>query len=110
MQRHQQRSLQKTQAQHQIDVKGRRQGIALIERLLDGASGLAQFRVVEGYANQALRLLPEWTQWCIEQSGLNADAAARSHEAARSAASALIDDEDDEPAPEEDEAPFRRHE
>src|ERR1022692_3982942 len=28
-----------------------------------------------GYANPALRLLPEWTQWCIEQSGPNADAA-----------------------------------
>jgi hypothetical protein len=34
-----------------------------------------------GYANPALRLLPEWTEWCIEQ-----------------------------PATEDDEAPFRRHE
>ena len=63
-----------------------------------------------GYANAALRLLPEWTQWCIEQSGLDGDAAARSREAARSAASVLVDDEDDEPATEDDEAPFRRHE
>jgi hypothetical protein len=63
-----------------------------------------------GYANPALRLLPEWTEWCIEQSGLNGDAAARSREAARSAASVLVDDEDDEPATEDDEAPFRRHE
>ena len=62
------------------------------------------------YANPALRLLPEWTQWCIEQSGLNGDAAARSREAARSAASVLVDAEDDEPAAEDDELPFRRHE
>ena len=62
------------------------------------------------YANPALRLLPEWTQWCIEQSGLKGDAAARSREAARSAASVLVDAEDDEPAAEDDEVPFRRHE
>ncbi len=62
------------------------------------------------YANPALRLLPDWTEWCIERSGLHGDAAARSREAARSAASAPVDDEDDERAPEDDEAPFRRHE
>jgi hypothetical protein len=62
------------------------------------------------YANPALRLLPEWTEWCIEQSGLNGDTAARSREAAHSMASALVDDEDDEPAAEDDKAPFRRHE
>jgi hypothetical protein len=62
------------------------------------------------YANPALRLLPEWAEWCIEQSGLTADAAARSREAARSAASLLVDDEGDEPAAEDDEAPFRRQE
>jgi len=62
------------------------------------------------YANSALRLLPEWTEWCIEQIGLDGDASARSREAARSAASVLVDDEDDEPVAEDDEAPFRRHE
>ena len=62
------------------------------------------------YANPALRLLPEWTRWCIERTGLDGDAAARSREAARSAASALIDDEDDESAAEEDKTPFRRQE
>jgi len=62
------------------------------------------------YATPALRLLPEWTEWCIEQSGLSGDAAARSREAARSAASVLVDAEDHEPAAEDDEAPFRRHE
>jgi hypothetical protein len=55
-------------------------------------------------------LLPEWTQWCAEHSGLDGDAAARSREAARAAASALVDDEDDRPADENDEAPFRRQE
>ena len=62
------------------------------------------------YANPALRLLPEWTEWCIEQSGLNGDTAARSRGAARSVASVLVDDEDDESAAEDDKAPFRRHE
>ena len=62
------------------------------------------------HANPALRLLPEWTQWCIERTGLDSDAAARSREAARSAASALVHDEDDEPAAEDDTAPFRRQE
>ena len=65
------------------------------------------------YANPALLLLPEWTQWCIEQSGLDGDiVAARSLDAARSAASALLDDDDDddEPVDRSDEAPFRRQE
>jgi len=68
----------------------------------------------EGYvpddANQALRLLPEWTQWCIEKSGLGGTAADRSREAARSAASTLVEDEDDGPVAPDDEAPFRRQE
>jgi hypothetical protein len=62
------------------------------------------------YANPALRLLPEWTEWCIQRTGLGGDAAARSRAAARSAASALVHDEDDEPAAEDDKAPFRRQE
>jgi hypothetical protein len=61
-------------------------------------------------ANPALRLLPEWTEWCIERTGLGGDAAARSREAARSVATALVNDEDDEPAAEDDKAPFRRQE
>ncbi len=61
-------------------------------------------------ANLALRLLPEWTEWCIRQSGLDDDLAARSREAARSAASTLVGDEDEEPAADDDEAPFRRQE
>jgi hypothetical protein len=62
------------------------------------------------YANPALRLLPEWTEWCIERTGLGGDAAGRSREAARSAASVPVHDEDDEPATEDDKAPFRRQE
>jgi hypothetical protein len=37
------------------------------------------------YAHAALRLLPEWTEWRIGQSGLGGDAAARFREAARAA-------------------------
>lgn len=62
------------------------------------------------HANAALRLLPEWTQWCIERTGLDGAAAARSRQAARLAASALVHDEDDKPAAEDDNAPFRRQE
>jgi len=62
------------------------------------------------YANPALRLLPEWTEWCIEQTGLGGNASARSREAASSATPVLVDDEDDEPTTEDDEAPFRRQE
>jgi len=65
---------------------------------------------VADYANPALRLLPEWIQWCIERTGLDGDAAARSRQAARSAASAPVQDRDDEPAAEDDKAPFRRQE
>ena len=62
------------------------------------------------YANDALRLLPEWTEWCIEHGGLDGNAAARSREAAQSAASQLVDDEDDEPVAEDVTTPFRRSE
>ena len=61
-------------------------------------------------ANLALQLLPEWTQWCIEHSGLDNHHAARSREAALSAASTLVGGADDEPAADDDEAPFRRQE
>jgi hypothetical protein len=61
------------------------------------------------HANAALRLLPEWTQWCIGQSGLNGDFAARSRAAALTEAAALVD-ETHESAAEQNEAPFRRQE
>jgi hypothetical protein len=77
---------------------------------MEMAAHLIRESYVAGHANPALRLLPEWTQWCIERAGLDGDAAARSRQAARLAASALVHDEDDEPAAENDNAPFRRQE
>jgi hypothetical protein len=76
---------------------------------IEMAAHLIRESYFAGDANPALRLLPEWAQWCIERTGLDGDAAARSREAARSAASALVHD-DDEPAAEDDKAPFRRPE
>ena len=49
---HQQGSLQEAQPQHQIHVEGRRQRIALIERLLDTAPGLGQASVIDRYSHQ----------------------------------------------------------
>jgi hypothetical protein len=74
------------------------------------AARLLRDAYLPDYANAALRLLPEWTQWCIEQSGLDGDAAARSRQAARSAASELVDDKDRKPVTEDDTTPFRRPE
>ena len=62
------------------------------------------------HANEALRLLPEWTQWCIEQSGLSGDLAARSRAAALTEAKALVDEKTNAPAAPRDEALFRRPE
>src|ERR1017187_7367802 len=57
MQRHKQRSLQKAQAAHQVDMKGRREGIAMVARLGDGEAGLAQAGVVDRHAHQAARTI-----------------------------------------------------
>jgi hypothetical protein len=62
------------------------------------------------HANAALRLLPEWTQWCIEQTGLTGDFAARSRAAALTEAASLVDDEARDPAARQNEPPFRRQE
>jgi hypothetical protein len=59
------------------------------------------------YANAALRLLPPWTQWCIEQGGLDGDFAARSRGAALTEAAALVGKETDELGAERDDTPFR---
>jgi hypothetical protein len=77
---------------------------------IEMAARLLRDGYLPDYANAALRLLPEWTQWCIEQSGLDGDAAARSREAARSAASELVDDEHRKPVTDDDTTPFRRPE
>jgi hypothetical protein len=67
----------------------------------------------EGYesddANAALRLLPEWTQWCLTHRPIDPEAAARSLEAARAQAALLVGD-DHEPDSEEDRDPFIRRE
>ena len=62
------------------------------------------------HANQALRLLPEWTQWCIDQSGRTGELAARSRGAALTESTTLVDEEAPYPAAERDEPPFRRQE
>jgi hypothetical protein len=55
-------------------------------------------------------MLPEWTQWCAEQSGLPGHLAAPSIAAARAAAAALDkQDADDQPDPTETTA-FRHQE
>lgn len=60
-------------------------------------------------ANAALRLLPQWTQWCIEQSELTGDFAARSRAAALTEVTALVDETGGQ-GDERDDTPFRRHE
>ena len=85
---------------------GERSFYACSPHRIEMAAHLIRESYFAGYANPALRLLPECTQWCIEQSGLGGDAAGRSCEAARSAASVLVD----EPVAEDREAPFRRQE
>ena len=65
---------------------------------------------VPAYATRAIRLLPAWTQWCAEQSGIPDDLAAQSIAVARTAADAL-DEQDFEEQPDPTETtPFRHHE
>jgi hypothetical protein len=75
---------------------------------------MAAHLIRDGYfpdhANAALRLLPEWTQWCIGQSRLTGDFAAQSRAAALTEAAALADEETHDPAAERNEPPFRRQE
>jgi len=74
------------------------------------AARLIRDGFVPDYANAALRLLPEWTQWCIGQSGLTGDFAARARAAALTEAAAGGDEETRHPAADRDEGPFRRQE
>jgi hypothetical protein len=62
------------------------------------------------HANAALRLLPRWTQWCIEQGGLDGDLAARSRGTALTEAATLVDEETGKQGAERDDGPFRRQE
>lgn len=63
----------------------------------------------EEHAEPAVRLMPEWTQWCIERRGLQGDAAARSRGAALTVLSVRRDAAGRFPNP-ADSAPFRRPE
>ena len=89
---------------------GERSRYACSPHRIEMAARLIRDGYIPGYANAALRLLPEWTQWCIEQSGLNGDLAARSRTAALTEAAALVDEETNASAAGRDEAPFRRQE
>jgi hypothetical protein len=77
---------------------------------IEMAAHLIRDGYLPDYANAALRLLPEWTQWCIGQSGLGGDFAARSRAAALTEAAAPVGEETHDPAAERNEAPFRRQE
>jgi hypothetical protein len=89
---------------------GERSRYACSPHRIEMAARLIRDGYIPGYANAALRLLPEWTQWCIEQSGLTGDLAARSRAAALTEAMALVDEKTNAPAAPRDEAPFRRQE
>lgn len=60
-------------------------------------------------ANQALELLPDWVQWCIEQSGITGNAAAQALAAARAEASRLATAGGDYSKDDQD-RPYRRQE
>ncbi len=77
---------------------------------IEMAARLIRDGYLPDHANEALRLLPEWTQWCIDQSGLNSDLASRSRGAALTEAAALVDEETNASAAGRVEAPFRRQE
>ncbi|HEX2821904.1 MAG TPA: hypothetical protein VHO07_17285 [Streptosporangiaceae bacterium] len=89
---------------------GERSRYACSPHRIEMAAHLIREGYFPGYANAALGLLPEWTQWCIGQSGLDGDFAARSRTAALTEAAALADEETRDPAAERNEAPFRRQE
>jgi len=89
---------------------GERSLYACSPHRIEMAAHLIREGYLPDYANAALRLLPEWTQWCIEQSGLPGDFAARSRAAGLTEAAALVDEETHDPAAERNEAPFRRQE
>jgi hypothetical protein len=89
---------------------GERSLYACSPHRIEMAARLIRDGYLPDHANAVLRLLPEWTQWCIGQSGLTGDFAGRSRAAALTEAAALVDEETREPAAERDEAPFRRQE
>jgi hypothetical protein len=89
---------------------GERSRYACSPHRIEMAARLIRDGYFPGAANAALRLLPEWTQWCIGHSGTDGDFAARSRAAALTEAAALVDEETNDPAAMRNEAPFRRQE
>ena len=89
---------------------GDRSSYACSPHRIQMAARLIRDAYILDYANEALRLLPEWTQWCIEQYGLNADLAARSRATALTESTTLVDEEKKPPKVQQDEPPFRRQE
>ena len=85
-------------------------GYACSPHRIEMAARLIRDAYFPDHANAALRLLPEWTQWCIEQSGLNGDFASRSRGAALAEAAALSGEETHDRAVERNDGPFRRRE
>jgi hypothetical protein len=62
--------LQKAQTEHQVDVKGRRERIALIKGLGNSATGFAQAGVIDRHAHQAARAIGQGApQHVVEQCG-----------------------------------------
>jgi hypothetical protein len=89
---------------------GERSRYACSPHRIEMAARLIRDGYIPGYANAALRLLPEWTQWCIGQSSLSGALAARSRAAALTEAAVLVGEETNALAAEPNEAPFRRQE
>jgi hypothetical protein len=89
---------------------GQRSRYACSPHRIEMAAHLIRDGYIPGYANAALRLLPEWTQWCIVQSELTGDLAARSRAAALTEAAVLVDEGTNAPAARQNESPFRRQE
>jgi hypothetical protein len=77
---------------------------------IEMAARLIRDAYLPDHANAALRLLPVWTQWCIQRSGLGADLAAHSRAAALTEAIALVDEEKHASAAQQNEPSFRRQE
>jgi hypothetical protein len=91
---------------------GERSRYASSPHRIEMAARVIRDAYLPDHANAALRLLPEWAQWCIEQSDLTGDIAgdlaARSRAAALTESIALVDEE--KYAPPANEPPFRRQE
>jgi hypothetical protein len=62
------------------------------------------------HANEALAVLPDWTQWCLTQSDPGPELAARALDTANTEAAELVTDDERTPDDPDEKAPFRRGE